>query len=147
MIQEPEPIPHWPGRLVDLGDQKVYVRSAPGADDAEQALCVHGLEGSSRNWTDLMDLLRSRLACDALDLRGRREMQHLDPVRGHQRQVGQVLVGQHHHVAGGQLVALGDVGVGDLFPVEGAEAAELDPGPVLAVHLAEGYVTLLRRGV
>ena len=70
MIQEPEPIPHWPGRLVDLGDQKVYVRSAPAADDAEQALCVHGLEGSSRNWTDLMDLLRSRLACDALDLPG-----------------------------------------------------------------------------
>jgi len=65
-----EPIPHWPGRLVDLGDQKVYVRSAPGAGDAEQALCVHGLEGSSRNWTDLMDLLRSRLACDALDLPG-----------------------------------------------------------------------------
>jgi len=70
VIQEPEPIPHWPGRLVDLGDQKVYVRSAPAADDAEQALCVHGLEGSSRNWTDLMDLLRSRLACDALDLPG-----------------------------------------------------------------------------
>jgi pimeloyl-ACP methyl ester carboxylesterase len=31
---------------------------------------VHGLEGSSRNWTDLMDLLRPRLACDALDLPG-----------------------------------------------------------------------------
>ncbi|HYB16573.1 MAG TPA: alpha/beta fold hydrolase [Streptosporangiaceae bacterium] len=36
----------------------------------EPALCVHGLEGSSRNWTDLIDLLRSRLACDALDLPG-----------------------------------------------------------------------------
>jgi pimeloyl-ACP methyl ester carboxylesterase len=31
---------------------------------------VHGLEGSSRNWTDLMDLLRPALACDALDLPG-----------------------------------------------------------------------------
>jgi pimeloyl-ACP methyl ester carboxylesterase len=31
---------------------------------------VHGLEGSSRNWTDLMDLLRPRFACDALDLPG-----------------------------------------------------------------------------
>jgi len=31
---------------------------------------VHGLEGSSRNWTDLMDLLRPGLACDALDLPG-----------------------------------------------------------------------------
>jgi pimeloyl-ACP methyl ester carboxylesterase len=40
--------------------------SAPG----EPALCVHGLEGSSRNWTDLMDLLRPRLACEAVDLPG-----------------------------------------------------------------------------
>ena len=84
---------------------------------------------------------------DGLDLGGRREVQHLDPVRGHQRQVGQVLVGQHHHVAGGQFVALGDVGVRDFLPVERADPAELDPGPVLAVHLAEGDVTLLRRGV
>jgi len=70
---QPEPIPHWPGRLVNLGDHQVFVRSAPDpetGDDAEPALCVHGLEGSSRNWTDLMDLLRSRLACDALDLPG-----------------------------------------------------------------------------
>ena len=44
----------------------------PGVNGSapEAALCVHGLEGSSRNWTDLMDLLRPRLACDALDLPG-----------------------------------------------------------------------------
>jgi pimeloyl-ACP methyl ester carboxylesterase len=65
-----QPVPHWPGRLVRLGDYQVYVRSAPGGDAAEPALCVHGLEGSSRNWTDLMDLLRPRLACDAIDLPG-----------------------------------------------------------------------------
>lgn len=68
-----EPIPHWPGRLVSLGDHEVFVRSAPGPqapEDAEPALCVHGLEGSSRNWTDLIDLLRNRLACDAMDLPG-----------------------------------------------------------------------------
>jgi pimeloyl-ACP methyl ester carboxylesterase len=63
-----QPIPHWPGRLVSLGDHQVFVRSVPSG--AEPALCVHGLEGSSRNWTDLMDLLRPRLACDALDLPG-----------------------------------------------------------------------------
>ncbi len=67
------PIPHWPGRLIALGDHEVYVRSvtpdgAPGA--GEPALCVHGLEGSSRNWTDLMDVLRPRLDGDALDLPG-----------------------------------------------------------------------------
>jgi pimeloyl-ACP methyl ester carboxylesterase len=81
-----EPIPHWPGKLVSLGDYQVYVRSVPDqtpevgpalsepspAEPArrEPALCVHGLEGSSRNWTDLMDLLRPRLAADALDLPG-----------------------------------------------------------------------------
>jgi pimeloyl-ACP methyl ester carboxylesterase len=89
--QDREPIPHWPGQLVSLGDYQVYVRSTfagipqpvipdsditepeyPGANGSapEPALCVHGLEGSSRNWTDLMDLLRPRLACDALDLPG-----------------------------------------------------------------------------
>src|SRR6266536_2705220 len=66
-----EPIPHWPGRLVSLGDHEVFVRSAPVPDtDAEPALFVHGLEGSSRNGTDLIDLLRSRLACEAMDLPG-----------------------------------------------------------------------------
>ena len=47
------PIPHWPGRMVSVGDHEVFVRGAPAPDHAEPALCVHGLEGSSRNWTDL----------------------------------------------------------------------------------------------
>jgi pimeloyl-ACP methyl ester carboxylesterase len=65
-----EPIPHWPGELVTLGgDHRVYVRSTPDRG-GEPALCVHGLAGSSRNWTDLIDLLRPRLACDAVDLPG-----------------------------------------------------------------------------
>jgi pimeloyl-ACP methyl ester carboxylesterase len=65
-----EPIPHWPGQYVDLGDHRVYVRSVPDEPEKEPALCLHGLAGSSRNWTDLMDLLRPRLAADALDLPG-----------------------------------------------------------------------------
>jgi len=66
-----EPIPHWPGRLVSTGDHEVFVRSAPVPEtNAEPALFVHGLEGSSRNWTDLIDLLRSRFACEAMDLPG-----------------------------------------------------------------------------
>ncbi|HJZ29429.1 MAG TPA: alpha/beta fold hydrolase, partial [Streptosporangiaceae bacterium] len=64
-----EPIPHWPGELVPIGENWVYARSTPDRG-GEPALCVHGLAGSSRNWTDLMDLLRPRLACDALDLPG-----------------------------------------------------------------------------
>ena len=65
-----EPIPHWPGELITLdGGHQVYVRSTP-EKTGEPALCVHGLAGSSRNWTDLIDLLRPRLACEALDLPG-----------------------------------------------------------------------------
>ena len=69
-------IPHWSGHLVALGDRKVFVRSAPGTANDHQAgsgfsaraLCVHGLEGSSRNWTDLMALLP--MPSDAVDLPG-----------------------------------------------------------------------------
>ena len=63
------PVPDWPGQLIQLGhEQRVYVRTAPG--HGEPALFVHGLGGSSRNWTDLMDLLRGELACAAVDLPG-----------------------------------------------------------------------------
>ena len=70
-----EPIPHWPGELdlpgrpPGLRAQRPRQRRAQG-HGAEPALCVHGLAGSSRNWTDLMDLLRPALAADALDLPG-----------------------------------------------------------------------------
>jgi pimeloyl-ACP methyl ester carboxylesterase len=68
-VTGPDPIPHWPGQSVSLGDHAVYVRSVPAAQ-GEPALCIHGLAGSSRNWTDLMDLLRPRLNVAALDLPG-----------------------------------------------------------------------------
>ena len=65
----PEPIPHWPGELVRLGDHQVFVRSGPDGSSGEPALFVHGLEGSSRNWTDLIALL-PRLSGQAVDLPG-----------------------------------------------------------------------------
>jgi pimeloyl-ACP methyl ester carboxylesterase len=68
-MSEPDPIPHWPGESISLGAHSVYLRSVPD-QGGEPALCVHGLAGSSRNWTDLMDLLRPGLAADALDLPG-----------------------------------------------------------------------------
>ncbi|HEY1915777.1 MAG TPA: alpha/beta hydrolase [Streptosporangiaceae bacterium] len=67
------PIPPWPGEFVTTRTGQVYVRTAPAEPGAEPALCVHGLGGSSTNWTDLMDLLREPphpLACEALDLPG-----------------------------------------------------------------------------
>jgi pimeloyl-ACP methyl ester carboxylesterase len=79
-VQEPaDPIPHWPGQLVELPVGQVFVRSVPITQNAEPALFVHGLGGSSTNWTDLMDLLSRPLdarpaapvlACSAIDLPG-----------------------------------------------------------------------------
>jgi pimeloyl-ACP methyl ester carboxylesterase len=75
----PEPVPHWPGRRVDLPAGQVYVRSAPAVAGADPAIFIHGLGGSSTNWTDLMDLLSRPvegqpaapvLACAAIDLPG-----------------------------------------------------------------------------
>ena len=77
------PVPHWPGELVRAGADEVFLRRAPAPPGAEPALCVHGLGGSSTNWTDLMDVLSTpadgapglpsgprSLACEALDLPG-----------------------------------------------------------------------------
>ena len=75
----PDPIPHWPGQLVDLPGSQVFVRSAGAAGGGEPAVFIHGLGGSSTNWTDLMDLLSRPveghpdapvLACWAIDLPG-----------------------------------------------------------------------------
>jgi pimeloyl-ACP methyl ester carboxylesterase len=74
-----EPIPAWPGELVPIGTGEIFVRAAPAAPGAEPALLVHGLGGSSANWTDLMDVLHrpasrsqsgGELSCEALDLPG-----------------------------------------------------------------------------
>lgn len=49
----------------------MYVRRAPStAERPEPAVFVHGLGGSSTNWTDLMDELRDVLDGRALDLSG-----------------------------------------------------------------------------
>jgi pimeloyl-ACP methyl ester carboxylesterase len=75
-----DPIPPWPGALVALDIGDVFVRTAaPAAGAGEPAVFVHGLGGSSRNWTDIMDLLSRPgdglitgpvLASEAVDLPG-----------------------------------------------------------------------------
>ncbi|MGS2613346.1 alpha/beta fold hydrolase [Micromonospora sp. LZ34] len=63
--------PPWPGREVRLDGTVTYVRETPAtAPDAEPALYVHGLGGSSQNWTDLAWLLADRLDGQAIDLPG-----------------------------------------------------------------------------
>jgi pimeloyl-ACP methyl ester carboxylesterase len=70
-----QPVQRWPGGFAELPAGQLYVRTAPAAQDgAEPALLIHGLGGSSTNWTDLMDLLSGTaagaLACSAVDLPG-----------------------------------------------------------------------------
>ncbi|HEX2356811.1 MAG TPA: alpha/beta hydrolase [Micromonosporaceae bacterium] len=63
--------PPWPGRSVVLDGIATYVRDTPATDPAaEPAVYVHGLGGSSQNWTDLAGLLAHRLDGQAIDLPG-----------------------------------------------------------------------------
>lgn len=66
-----EVIPAWPGELVHIDGSATFVRRTPATSpDAEPALYVHGLGGSSLNWTDLSFLLAERLDGEAIDLPG-----------------------------------------------------------------------------
>jgi pimeloyl-ACP methyl ester carboxylesterase len=61
----------WPGREVDLDGTPTFVRETPAtAPGAEPAVYVHGLGGSSTNWTDLAGILAGRLDGQAIDLPG-----------------------------------------------------------------------------
>lgn len=63
--------PPWPGRDYQVGEQKLFVRrTPPTAEGTEPALYVHGLGGSSQNWTDLADVLSHRLSGESVDLPG-----------------------------------------------------------------------------
>jgi pimeloyl-ACP methyl ester carboxylesterase len=67
-----DPLPAlWPGREVELDGATTFVREIRARrEGAEPALYVHGLGGSSSNWTDLGDLLADRLDGQAIDLPG-----------------------------------------------------------------------------
>ncbi|GAA4915130.1 alpha/beta fold hydrolase [Streptomonospora salina] len=69
-----EPIDLWPGEPLDLGGgRRVFVRRdrAPAHGRARpRAVYVHGLGGDSTNWTDLMGILHTEWAGEALDLPG-----------------------------------------------------------------------------
>ena len=82
-----------------------------------------------------------------VDLLGGHELLDGDLARGRRGQALHVLVGEDDHLAVLGLVALGDVGVGDLLAVDRADALVLDPAAVLGVHLTERDVVRLGRGV
>ncbi|MCW2681026.1 MAG: alpha/beta hydrolase [Frankiales bacterium] len=58
-------LPAWPGEQVD----RLFVRRGPRAG-GEPALMVHGLGGSSANWTDLAGLLAGSVEAELVDLPG-----------------------------------------------------------------------------
>ncbi|WP_344313977.1 alpha/beta hydrolase [Fodinicola feengrottensis] len=60
----------WPARTVEVDGTPIVVRDTPGRAGSEPALYVHGLGGSSTNWTDLAGLLAPWLDGQALDLPG-----------------------------------------------------------------------------
>lgn len=62
-----QPWTAWPGERLKTGPYELFVRSH---GTGEPAVLVHGLGGSSTNWTDLMGLLGDRVAARALDLPG-----------------------------------------------------------------------------
>ena len=63
--------PPWPARNVLLDGVLAHVRDTPArTPGAEPAVYVHGLGGSSLNWTDLADLLADRVDGQAIDLPG-----------------------------------------------------------------------------
>ena len=58
------------GRVVDVGDIALYVRREPAEAGAEPALLIHGLGGSSTNWTDFAGQIREVVDVEAIDLPG-----------------------------------------------------------------------------
>ena len=66
--EAPDP---WPARRVVIGGAALQVRDTPATSgNAEPAVYVHGLGGSSQNFTDLAGLLAGRLDGQAVDLPG-----------------------------------------------------------------------------
>jgi pimeloyl-ACP methyl ester carboxylesterase len=57
--------PLWPGEQVD----RLFVRRGP-SEGGEPALMVHGLGGSSANWTDLVGVLTGAVQAEVVDLPG-----------------------------------------------------------------------------
>lgn len=70
-LDAPLYVPPLPGRFVDVADAQVFVReSGDRQASAESAVFIHGLGGSSTNWTELMALLAPHVHCVAVDLPG-----------------------------------------------------------------------------
>ena len=71
LLPEGEAPDPWPARRVTVGGAMLHVRDTPATrPDAEPAVYVHGLGGSSQNFTDFAGLLADRFDARAVDLPG-----------------------------------------------------------------------------
>jgi pimeloyl-ACP methyl ester carboxylesterase len=71
LLPDGEAPPPWPARRVVIGGAMLHVRDTPAtAPGAEPAVYVHGLGGSSQNFTDVAGLLADRFDGQAVDLPG-----------------------------------------------------------------------------
>jgi pimeloyl-ACP methyl ester carboxylesterase len=73
MTDQAQPVPHWPGRIVKLGEnEQVYLAETPRSvhENKDLVLCLHGMSGAATNWTDLMAELAPDFDCAAVDLPG-----------------------------------------------------------------------------
>jgi pimeloyl-ACP methyl ester carboxylesterase len=62
--------PSWPGEIQRSGGVTLNIRHTPGPEQAGFAVYLHGLGGSSTNFTDLAGLVGVRLPGMAIDLPG-----------------------------------------------------------------------------
>ena len=60
----------WPREDLLLPTRTLAFRHAPGPAAADPAVFVHGLGGSSLDWTDLMARMQGQVGCYAIDLHG-----------------------------------------------------------------------------
>ena len=103
------PVASWPVEDVSLPGRTLAVRHAPGRGAGlPSAVLVHGLGGSSLNWTDLMARLRAHVDGWALDLGG---FGHSPPPRdgdmspaGHARGVAELI----EHLGNGPIHLFGN---------------------------------------
>src|SRR3954451_9237202 len=71
LLPEGDVPPPWPARQVTVGGKMLHVRDTPATHPgAEPAVYVHGLGGSSQNFTDVAGLLADRFDAQAVDLPG-----------------------------------------------------------------------------
>ncbi|HET8641168.1 MAG TPA: alpha/beta hydrolase [Pseudonocardiaceae bacterium] len=114
----------WPGRVSTAGPVPLHVREVPGPAE-ETGLFVHGLGGSSTNWTDLAALLSVRMNGLLVDLPG---FGHTQPPRTYDftlRSHAEAVIGYLEAIGRGPVHLFGNSMGGAISMMIAAERPEL----------------------